>query len=116
MFGVRTSSATADVPAYVMKAEDALKLRSTSVNGGYRSVAAGELVILNGTTDALRAVLERVLDRPVIDETGIDGNFDFELSWNHEDIDTLRNALKTTLGIDLAQADRRVEMLYVSIE
>lgn len=63
-----------------------------------------------------------VIGRPVIDRTGLAGNFDFQLSWMPEDTSevnnsesggTFREALKNQLGLKLEPAIGPVEFLVI---
>lgn len=63
-----------------------------------------------------------VVPRPVIDETGLKGGFDFWMEWtpedtsevnNHETGGTFREALKNQLGLKLKPAMGRVQVLVI---
>lgn len=70
----------------------------------------------------LTAYLEGVLGRPVIDETGLTGNFDVDVKWsngrNWDAVDpaALKQALADQLGLALTPARQPVEMLIVERE
>ncbi len=70
----------------------------------------------------------RVLDRPVIDKTGLSGNFDFDLSWAPDetqfggrgatmpadpDSPDLFTAMREQLGLDLRSMKGPVDVLVV---
>jgi uncharacterized protein (TIGR03435 family) len=49
----------------------------------------------------------------VFDETGIEGRFDFSLSWKAGDIGSLQAAVKDQLGMQLLEEKRNVEILVI---
>lgn len=60
--------------------------------------------------------LEMFVHVPVIDETGLDGNYDIEIQWhegNDPDHKALKKVLLDQLGLELVPADRPVEMLVM---
>ena len=59
-------------------------------------------------------VLQGVLGKPVIDETGIAGNYEFEVEWTNDDrVGSLTAALRDNLGLQLTPATRDLEALVV---
>ena len=67
--------------------------------------------------EALASQLESVLKIPVIDQTGLTGNYDIELKWNNANTPTERAALTQVvaeqLGLKLVPSRERIEMLIV---
>jgi uncharacterized protein (TIGR03435 family) len=63
--------------------------------------------------DDLANGLEGGLEAPVINETGIEGNFDEELEFPKKDADAAKAALKA-IGLKLIEAERPIQMLEVS--
>jgi uncharacterized protein (TIGR03435 family) len=62
--------------------------------------------------------LERVVRKPIVDETGLQGRFDFllntpELGADQPNLTQLQNALEEQIGFDLQPAEREVEMWVV---
>ncbi len=57
--------------------------------------------------------LERAIDRLVVDETALAGSYTIDLTWKEGDLDSLRQAVHTRLGLELAPAQREVELLVV---
>ena len=114
-FGVEAIGKESAVQAYVLRSGNASKLTPTVVKGGHKSAAPGELIVLNGSTSALAEVLERRLDRPVINETGIDGRFDFRISWDEGDIQSLRDTLSTEFGLELRSERRQIGVFEIRL-
>ena len=76
----------------------------------------------NLTMAGLASWLAREMDRPVIDHTGIDGDFDVKLEWSPEQISassgpSIFTALQEQLGLRLESGKGPVEMIVIdSIE
>ena len=65
----------------------------------------------------LARLLKRELDRPVLDETGLEGRYDFELLWDIRDPISVLDYVRDELGLELRPQVREMENLIVqSIE
>jgi uncharacterized protein (TIGR03435 family) len=57
------------------------------------------------------------LDRPIVDKTGLKGNYDFKLEWNLDENDpsgiSLFTAIKEQLGLKLDSAKGPVQVLVI---
>ena len=85
---------------------------------GSTSTADGNVNFVNGTIAALSNTLEQFLGRPVVNEAKLNGRFDISLTWDGEgtqDVDSLEQALKEQLGLEVTADKRDVEMLIVKI-
>ena len=76
----------------------------------------------NGNLAGLALYLERTLNVPsvdknvpVVDKTGLDGNYDLTVKWDKNDIqhDSMKKALLDQLGLELVTTNMPVEMLVV---
>jgi uncharacterized protein (TIGR03435 family) len=81
-------------------------------------VSDGELFFESATVSVLVRSLERVVRKPIVDETGLQGRFDFllntpELGADQPNLTQLQNALGEQIGFDLQPAERQVEMWVV---
>jgi uncharacterized protein (TIGR03435 family) len=74
----------------------------------------GKLKLVNRSMDDLANGLEGRLEVPVINETSIEGKFDAELEFPARDVEAAKAALRKTLGLDLIEAERPIQMLEVS--
>jgi uncharacterized protein (TIGR03435 family) len=102
---------------YVLKATDASKkllAPTASTSGSMRSIREGKIKVVNGSMADLADSLESELDVPVIDETRIDGAFDFELEFAAKDGESAKAALLKSFGLELSRENRLVEILEVS--
>jgi uncharacterized protein (TIGR03435 family) len=64
-------------------------------------------------TFMLAGSLEGTLGRPVLDETGLDGRYAIELTWDPQRPEGLLAAVREQLGLELAPARREIEVLVV---
>ncbi|HVF59244.1 MAG TPA: TIGR03435 family protein [Thermoanaerobaculia bacterium] len=64
-------------------------------------------------TFMLAGSLERTLGRPVLDETGLEGRYAIELTWDPQRLEDLPAAVREQLGLELAPARREIKVLVV---
>jgi uncharacterized protein (TIGR03435 family) len=70
---------------------------------------------MNGATDDLAFVRATGLETPVINETGIDGNYDARLKIAGGDLRSLNTALKEKLGLELVQGDQEMPITVLEV-
>ena len=115
----RLETRETDVLLLSVKNPDTGGLRpSTTQRGGSSSFTTGQLVCVNQPLRTLAGHLESYFKVPVIDKTGLTGNFDIDLKWNerdwqHRNPDPLKQALVAQLGLELVPSREPVEMLVV---
>jgi uncharacterized protein (TIGR03435 family) len=63
--------------------------------------------------DTLGAWLEQLLDTPVVDNTGLDGRYDYEFRTETDDLEQVGDALRAQLGLELRAGRRAVDVLVV---
>ena len=61
----------------------------------------------------LADVLQNTLGKPVVDDTGISGTFNFELSWGDDLERTVAESQQSRLGIQLTADRRRLPTMIV---
>ena len=61
----------------------------------------------------LCGVLQSILGKPVVDETGIAGHYDFVMTWGENTERTVTDALDTKFGLTLSPARRRMPAVIV---
>jgi uncharacterized protein (TIGR03435 family) len=80
---------------------------------------AGELICNNQAIDNLRSFLESHLKIPVIDQTGLTGHYNIDLTWSepggfqNPNAEALKQAVLDKLGLELTPASQSIEMLVV---
>lgn len=69
------------------------------------------------TVGQIAEAIETVLDRPVLDQTGISGTFDIDVVYQKKDgaaaLSTLRSALRSEIGLRLEEGTGKVTVLVV---
>ena len=86
---------------------------SSQVLGGKR----GQIKVTGGTLRDLVHLLQREVDRPVLDETNLEGRYDFELHWDTRNPIPVLDFVRGKLGLELRPQVREMEHLLVqSIE
>jgi uncharacterized protein (TIGR03435 family) len=115
---LRVQTTTVTKSAYVLKATEAgnkLLTPTAVTNGSWMSQYwKGKFRLVNGSMDTLATGLEEMFGVPTVNETGIKGRFDAELEFPEKDTEAAKAALLKTLGLELIEADRPIQMLEVS--
>jgi uncharacterized protein (TIGR03435 family) len=121
-FGLTAKHEQHDLDAYVLtvKDKDAEGLRPTQAanNSGWQG-GAGSRAGVNVDFKTIVQQLEPLLKQPVVDETGLNGRYDFELKWDqpapeNSNPDSLIKALRDQLGIEATLAKRPIDILVVT--
>lgn len=77
----------------------------------------GNFKVAGGELRDLALMLQRELDRNVLDETGLEGRYDFELHWDIRNPISVLDFVRDKLGLELRPRVREIEHLIVrSIE
>lgn len=71
------------------------------------------LSMKNSKIETLAIFLEEQLNKPIIDETGLTGNYDLEMPWYHEDPEQIHSELKK-IGLELIDDERKIDVLVIS--
>ncbi len=75
----------------------------------------GQVASKSTTLKDFCSVLEATLERPVLDDTGIQGLFDIALYWDSNDPRSVVQAVHDQLGLDLAPEKRSIEVMVVTV-
>jgi uncharacterized protein (TIGR03435 family) len=117
-FGLAARSEEREVDVFLLKAPDAgaLKLTPTASTGGSmmstKRVPGGLVAtVINQNPSGLASLLESRLGLPVLDETGLAGGYDFEVTVP-DDAREARESLRA-LGLSLEPARRKLTYLVV---
>lgn len=115
---LRVSNEKKSVEVLVLTAgeDSAEKLKPSimSSSGSMASTGPGKLKAMNGEIGMLANSLEQVLERIVEDGTGIEGKYDWELTYDKDDPNSVLAALKEQLGLQIRKEQRKIEFLVVN--
>ena len=65
------------------------------------------------TLDGLAAALQNILGKPVVNESGIEGRYNFEFKWGENRPATVNEAMRNRFGLDLTEERRTLDALEV---
>jgi len=112
-----------EIPGYVLVVGKKFKLKPVEPGGSGTDSHGGRVRTLTATKTSmafLADLIARNLGETVVDKTGIDGVYDFELRWTNDDqatdadsAPTLFTALEETLGLRLQRQKVPVEIVVV---
>jgi len=92
-------------------------LQSSEFSSRLLNGKRGNFKVTGGELQDLARLLKRALDRPVLDETGLEGRYDFELHWDIRNPISVLDFVRDELGLELRPQVREREHLIVrSIE
>jgi len=121
-FGLVGHMETREIDVLLLQAQDharpGLKTPAQQ-NGSFHSWDfTRELRMENQPIQTLANILENNFQEPIVDRTGIDGNFDVYLKWNvkdprHPDLGALKQVLSDELGLELVPGRAPMYVLVV---
>ncbi len=116
-FQLKTHPETRDMSSYVLRViPGSVKLKAASgPSSGSFSMGRGHVALSGVTLDSLAQSLAVLLDRPVVDGTGLTSRYDGTLDWAPEGDDgpSVYSALKEQMGLRLESRRGPVEMLVI---
>jgi uncharacterized protein (TIGR03435 family) len=114
-FGVIASRETREADVLLLKLHHSNASSLTPSTAKRVSVNANnnQLSFTGCTMDSLAANLEPILKIPILNQTGLPGNFDMELKWDDRKPEGLKQAVLDQLGLELVPGREPVEMLVV---
>jgi uncharacterized protein (TIGR03435 family) len=94
------------------------KLKKGKKEIGRTEIGSGYISAANSGLDELAYNLENIFKIPVLNQTGFKNYFDYEVSWNasqggHTNLNELKQALLSQLGLELVPSREPIEMLVV---
>jgi uncharacterized protein (TIGR03435 family) len=113
---VKVNRETRETDVWILaktEARPAVLVEPASTGGSMWSAPPGSLKFTSCAMPALVQALESVAGRPVLDETGITGKFDFSLTYDVHDPQGAVAALRK-LGFKVEPARRPIEFLVVT--
>ena len=115
---LRVSNQKKSVEVFVLTAgeDSAEKLKPSvmSSSGSMTMGGRGKIKTMNGEISRLAQSLESVLERIVEDGTGIEGKYDWEITYDEDDPNSVLAALKEQLGLRIRKEQREIEFLVVN--
>ena len=114
-FGIRARRETRDMSVFVLRVrlEEPAKLRRSQVGDAQHWFVCGKIHAEKQRLSVLADVLENFLDRAVVDETGLEGEYDWEFSYSRADETSVVKAVHDDLGLEMVPATRPIEVLVV---
>jgi len=115
-FGFRTQRDTREVEALVLTAPGGPGpgLTPTASTGGtYGSWGGGRLSGVNHSLATIARQLERHVEMPVLDETGLEGQFDWSILYDEGVEGDLLREVERELGLKATRTRRKVETLVL---
>ena len=114
-FQLKAHKTNREMDVYVLKRIASVdpKLTPGTSTGESRWGDTGDMKLVSQTVRALASVVERTLKLPAYDETGLGGRFDMELKWDATEPESLVEAVRSQLGLDLVKTRRPLEYLVV---
>ena len=103
------------VEVYVLSltATPKLKASYTKPSSGFKARSGAFTGVSTSVARLCGVVSSALSDTEVIDETGLNGNYDFDLSWDKDDSTSLATSLHDQLGLTLKKETRNREFLIV---
>ena len=115
---LRVSNQKKPVEVLVLTAgeDSAEKLKPTvmSSSGSMTMGGRGKIKTMNGEISRLAQSLEHVLERVVEDGTGIEGKYDWEITYDEDDPNSVIAVLEEQLGLRIRKEQREIEFLVVN--
>lgn len=121
-FSVSIERRTPEVDVYVMTLPEGRgpALLETAATGGSRYMSmisaqtseTGSIGAVNQTMQQIARQFESVLGAPVLDETGLEGRFDFDLEYDNSPLGIIP-VVREQLGLELSLTRRSIETVVV---
>ena len=115
---LRVSNQKKSVEVFVLTAgeDSAEKLKPSvmSSSGSMTRSGRGKIKTMNGEISGLAQSLEHVLERIVEDGTGIEGKYDWEITYDEDDPNSVLTVLEEQLGLRIRKEQREIEFLVVN--
>jgi uncharacterized protein (TIGR03435 family) len=75
--------------------------------------AVGEFDVINVQLAGLTRIIGNLLNAEVLNETGLQSRYDFDLKWDHKDPRSIVPAIREQLGLELVPSQRTLEHIVV---
>lgn len=113
--GFSTSRETIEADVSVLTAPNGVTagLHPAMTESFHLSTAPGIMAATYNEIESLRRNLEDVLERPVFDETGLTGRYDWDLEYDAEQPESVIDAVREQLGLEMKAEQREVDFLVI---
>jgi uncharacterized protein (TIGR03435 family) len=113
--GIKIKRVTRELDAYVLTAPKELtgSLQPTKAKSFHLSSDKGVLAAAAAEPGRLAAAIEGVIETPVLDETKLQGKFDWDLLYDSSNPKSIIEAIRKELGLEIGLAKRPVETVLV---
>jgi uncharacterized protein (TIGR03435 family) len=111
--GLETHVEVRPYEVFVLTAADRPRLEGAAGSGPSTWISKEDVRMRGVSMHDLADALQRVLGRPVIDETAIRGSYDMEFGWSGERVASVTATLRDRFGLRLAPGTRDLETLIV---
>ena len=116
-FGLKLHHESQNLPVYGLVAEAGrTKLQKTTIEtaGGFSHGSTGPGMISgNYSLPDFAHSLSRIVDRPVLDQTDLDGLFQIDLTWTAQDSASVFTAIRQQLGLKLVAKKAPIDSLVI---
>lgn len=114
-FGINVRPEIRETAAFVLRIPRGKtpNLRASQSAKEFDAVSENQFSAKKYPVKRLAEQLEMILNRPVIDQTGLTGEYDWELPYSLTDKTVLLNAVREKLGLELTEKKQPIEMLIV---
>ncbi len=114
-FGVSTRRETREADVFALRriANTEPKIRKAAGGGGHASNAGGVIVAVNWNIQGLVDTLQGMLGTPVVDQTALEGIYDWDIQYDEDNPTSLIQAVRDQLGLELIKTKLPVEFLVV---
>lgn len=114
-FQLKAHKESRETDVYVLQRSPGMesKLRPATSGASSRWGKTGDITAVSMPLASVTGTAGQVLGKTVVDETGLAGRFDFELKWDTTTPQSLIEAVRAQLGLELTPSRRPLEYLVV---
>jgi uncharacterized protein (TIGR03435 family) len=115
-FGLKVHREMREAEVFVLRAapDKATRLRPSQATQSSYAMTAGRLQGEKQTIKQFADVLEHIVGLPVVDETGLTAEYDWDLPYNKASNNrVILEALRDQLGLEVVKEKRRIEFLVI---
>ncbi len=114
-FGISTRREMRQADAFALRriANTQPKIRKAAGGGAHASYTGGVIVAVNWNIQGLVDTLQGMLGTPVVDQTALEGTYDWDIQYDEGNPSSLIQAVRDQLGLELIKTKLPVEFLVV---